>query len=158
MTIADHHRVVAAKEKPVSPVIRMTERIKGWLVKVRMKPIKGWIVPLALAVSWTPFNLCAQEGEAELLKQARVTKHQAKRIALAKVKGGTIKCVELEKENGMLIWSIDVAQPGKKDITDLWVDATTGKITAVEVETPDMEKKEVAEHKAQKWLSRHNAH
>jgi hypothetical protein len=123
-----------------------------------MKPIKGSIIALALAASWAAFNLWAQQSEGELLKQARVTKHQAKRIALARVKGGTIKSVELEKESGMLIWSIDVAQPGKKDITDVWVDATTGKITAVEVETPAIEKKEVAENKVKKWLSRHNAH
>jgi Peptidase propeptide and YPEB domain len=119
-----------------------------------MKPIKVAIIALALVASWAPFNLWAQQSEAELLKQARVTKHQAKRIALAKVKDGTIKCVELDKENAMLIWSIDVAQPGKKNITDVWVDATTGKITAVEVETPAVEMKEVAEHKAKKWLSR----
>jgi Peptidase propeptide and YPEB domain len=118
-----------------------------------MKPIKASIIAFALAVSWTPFKLWAQQSEAELLKQARVTKHQAKRIALARVKRGTIKNVELEKENGMLSWSIDVAQPGKKDITDVWIDATTGKITAIEVETPAVEKKEVAEHKAKKWLS-----
>jgi uncharacterized membrane protein YkoI len=84
-----------------------------------------------------------------------VTKHQAKRIALAKVKHGTIKCVELEKESGILIWSVDVAQPDKKDLTDVWVDATTGKITAVEIETPVTEKKEVVENKTKKWLSRH---
>ena len=118
-----------------------------------MKPIKGSIIALALAASWAPFNLWAQQSEAELLKQARVTKHQAKRIALARVKGGTIKCVELEKENGILSWSVDVAQSGKRDVTDVWVDATTGKMTAVEVETPAVEMKEVAEHKAKKWLS-----
>jgi hypothetical protein len=123
-----------------------------------MKTIKGSIIALALAASWAPFNLWAQQSEAELLKQARVTKHQAKRIALARVKRGTIKCVELEKENGMLSWSIDVAQAGKKDLTDVWVDATTGKIISIEVETPTTEKEEVAEYKAQKWLSRYNAH
>jgi hypothetical protein len=123
-----------------------------------MKPIKGSIITLALVASWAPLNLWAQQSEAELLKQARVTKHQAKRIALARVKHGTIKCVELEKKNRMLTWSIDVAQSGKKDITDVWIDATTGKITAVEVETPAVEKEEVAEHKAQKWLSRYSAH
>jgi hypothetical protein len=123
-----------------------------------MKPITGSIVALALAVSWTPFNMRAQQSEAELLKQARVTKHQAKRIALTRVKHGTIKSAELEKENGVLIWSFDVAQPGKKDVTEVWVDATTGKITAVDVETPIGQKKEAAEDKAQKWLSRHNAH
>ena len=121
--------------------------------KFHMMPIKGSIIALALAASWAPFNLCAQQSQAELLKQARVTKHQAKKIALARVKDGTIKSVELGKENGMLIWSIDVAQPGNKDITDVWVDATSGKITAVEVETPAVEMKEVAEHKAKKWLS-----
>jgi uncharacterized membrane protein YkoI len=123
-----------------------------------MKPIKGWIVPLALAMSWTPFNLWAQQNEAELLKQARVTKHQAKRIALGRVKRGIIKTVQLQKESGMLIWSVDVAQPGKENLTDVWVDATTGKITAIEIETPNDEKKEVGEEKVKKWLSRYDAH
>src|SRR2546423_3304626 len=111
------------------------------MVKVRMKPIKGSIITLALAASWPPFNLGAQQSETELLKQARVTKHQAKKIALAKVKRGAIKCVALEKENGVLIWSVDIAQPPKKDLTDVWVDATTGKITAIEVETLPRRKK-----------------
>ena len=120
-----------------------------------MKPIAGAVIALALTTSWAPFNLWAQQSQAELLKQARVTNHQAKKIALAKVKHGTIKSAELEKENGVLIWSFDVAQPGKKDLTEVWVDATTGKITSVDVETPITEKKEVAEDKAKKWLSRY---
>ena len=123
-----------------------------------MKPIARSVIALALATSWTPFNLWAQQSETELLKQARVTKHQAKKIALTRVKHGAIKCVELQKENGVLIWSVDIAQPPQKDLTDVWVDATTGKITAVEVETPITEKKEVAEDKVKKWLSHHNAH
>ena len=82
-----------------------------------------------------------------------MTKHQAKRIALAKVKCSTIKCAELKKVNGVLIWSVDVTQKGKRDLTDVWVDATTGKITAVNIETPTFEKEEVAENKAKKWLS-----
>jgi uncharacterized membrane protein YkoI len=113
---------------------------------------------MALTMSWIPSDLWAQESETELLKQARVTKHEAKKIALARVKRGAIKCVELEKENGVLIWSVDIAQPAKKDLTDVWVDATTGKITAIEIEAPITEKKEVAEQKAKKWLSHHNDH
>jgi hypothetical protein len=123
-----------------------------------MKPIARSVIALALAVSCPPSNLWAQQGETELLKQARVTKHQAKKIALARVRHGAIKCVELQKENGVLIWSVDIAQPPKKDLTDVWIDATTGKIAAVEVETPITEKKEVAEQKAKKWLSHHSAH
>ena len=55
-----------------------------------MKLIKASIIALVLAASLIPFILWAQQSEAELLKQARVTKHQAKKIALARVKGGTI--------------------------------------------------------------------
>ena len=119
-----------------------------------MKLINGSIIVLALAASSMPFNLWAEQSEAELLKQARITKHQAKQIALAKVKHGTIKSAELEKENGVLIWSFDIARPGKKDVTEVWIDATTGKVAAVGVETPLGEKREAAEDKAKKWLSR----
>src|SRR6476646_7255780 len=126
--------------------------------KLHMKLIKSSIIALALAAGGTSFNLWGQQSEAELLKQARVTKHQAKRIALARVKSGTIKCAKLEKENGVLSWSVDVTQPEKKDITDVWVDATTAKITAVNVETPTFEKEEIAENKVKKWLTHHNAH
>ena len=124
--------------------------------KFPMKPIARSVIALALATSWTPFNSWAQQSETELLKQARITKHQAKKIALARVRHGAIKCVELQKENGVLIWSVDIAQPPQKNLTDVWVDATTGKISAVEVETPITEKKEVAEQKAKKWLSHHS--
>jgi hypothetical protein len=117
-----------------------------------MKPIARWVIALALVTSWTQLNLWAQQDEMELLKQARITKQQAKKIALTRVKRGAIKCVELERENGVLIWSVDIAQPPKKDLTDVWVDATTGKITTVELETPRIEKKEVAEQKAKRWL------
>jgi hypothetical protein len=118
-----------------------------------MKPIARWVIALALVTSRTPLNLWAQQDETEMLKQARITKHQAKKIALTRVKGGAIKCVELERENGVLIWSVDIAQPPKKDLTDVWVNATTGQITTVELETPLIEEKEVAEQKAKKWLS-----
>jgi Peptidase propeptide and YPEB domain len=112
------------------------------------------LVIITVITTLTLFNLWAQESEAELLKQARVTKHQAKRIALAKVEHGTIKRAGLEMANGVLIWSVDVMQSGEKDLRDVWIDAKTGKITAVNVETPTFEKKEVAENKVKKWLSR----
>jgi len=63
----------------------------------------------------------------------------------------------LVKSNGLLIWSVVFAQARKKDLTDVWVDATTGRITAVEIETPIYEKQEVAEEKAKKWLSHRSA-
>ena len=74
-----------------------------------MKPIARSVIALALATSWTPFNLRAQQSETELLKQVRVTKHQAKKIALSRVRHGAIKCVELQKENGVLMCTIYIA-------------------------------------------------
>ena len=135
---------------------RITERIYARLVQVPMKPIARSVIAVALATSWTPFNLWAQQSETELFEQAHVTKHQAKKIALTRVRHGAIKCVTLQKESGVLIWPVDIAQPPQKNLTDVWVDATTGKITAVEIETPITEKKEVAEQKAKKWLSHHS--
>jgi peptidase YpeB-like protein len=125
------------------------ERINAALVKVPMRLSKASIITLALAVSWIR-SPCAEQSEAELLKQARVTKDQAERIALARVRHGTIKSAELEKENGVLIWSFDIAQPGKRNITEVWVDATTGKVTALTVETPKGQAREAAGDKTKK--------
>jgi hypothetical protein len=87
---------------------------------------------------------CATEKAeaAKLQAQAKVSKPEAERIALAKVPGGTIKSSELEKEKGKLVWSFDIATPGSKDITEILVDAVTGEVVSVETETPAKEERE----------------
>jgi uncharacterized membrane protein YkoI len=85
--------------------------------------------------------------EAELIAQAKVTKEDAEKTALAKVPNGTIKESEIEKEKGKLIWSFDIATPGTKDITEVNVDAMTGALIAVEVEKASDEAKEAKEEK-----------
>ena len=87
---------------------------------------------------------CATGGDA-LASQAKISKAEAQRIALEKVPNGIIKEGELEKEKGLLIWSFDIATPGSKNITEVNVDAITGKIVAVDVETPEDQAKEKAE-------------
>lgn len=79
--------------------------------------------------------------------QAQVSKADAERTALAQVPGGTIKEGELEKEKGKLIWSFDIAKPDTKDITEVNIDAMTGKIIAVDVESPKAEAKEKQQEK-----------
>ena len=78
-------------------------------------------------------------------KEAKVSKADAEKNALNRVLNGTIKEAELEKEKGKLIWSFDVATPGTKNITEVNVDAITGEIVAVDIETPEKEGKEAAE-------------
>jgi uncharacterized membrane protein YkoI len=81
----------------------------------------------------------------ELLAQAKITEAEAKEIALAKVPGGKIVSCELEKEHGRLIWSLDIATPNTKDITEVAVNAKTGTVISVKVESAKDEAKEKEE-------------
>ena len=84
----------------------------------------------------------AEESQAVLKKEAKVTEAQARSIALAKVVNGTVKSSELEKEHGKLIWSFDIATPKSQNITEVQVDAKTGKIVSTQIETPAKQAKE----------------
>lgn len=87
---------------------------------------------------------CATDAqkEAKLLPQAKVSRAEAERIALAKVPGGTIKEGEIEKEKGNLIWSFDIATPGNPDITEVQINAMNGEVVAIEKESPAQQAQE----------------
>lgn len=83
-----------------------------------------------------------EKKEAKLQAEAKVSKADAEKTALAKVPGGTIKEGELEKEKGKLIWSFDISIPDSRDIKEVQVDAITGEVVSVETETAAAEAKE----------------
>lgn len=86
-------------------------------------------------------------GGDSVVAKAKISKAEAQQIALAKVPNGTIKEGELEFEDGVLIWSFDVGTPGTKDTTEVNINAVTGKIVGIDVESPEKEAKEAkAEH------------
>src|SRR6266853_520623 len=91
----------------------------------------GWLILVA-----SLFIGCASDKPAQLEAEAKVTKAEAEKIALAQAPNGTIKEGELEKEKGRLIWSFDIARPDSKDITEVQVDARNGQVVAVEKKTP----------------------
>ena len=92
-----------------------------------------------------------KDSQAQLLSEAKISKADAQAMALAKVPGGTIKEGELERENGKLQWSFDVATPGTKDITEVNIDAVTGQVLGVDKENAAAEAKEAkAEAKEKK--------
>jgi uncharacterized membrane protein YkoI len=80
--------------------------------------------------------------EAKLEAKAKISRTDAEKTALSKVPGGTIKEGEIEKEHGKLVWSFDITTPDSKDITEVQVDAKTGKVVSVEKETPEEQAKE----------------
>jgi uncharacterized membrane protein YkoI len=85
---------------------------------------------------------------ADLAKQAKISLETARTTALAKVPHGEVRSEELEKEHGKLIYSFDIAVPGKPGIQEVNVSAITGKVIGVHHESAKDEKKEAAkEHK-----------
>ena len=71
-----------------------------------------------------------------------VSRADAERIALTKVRSGTVQSAELEEERGALAWVIDISTPDAADIQEIVVDAKTGRIVRVGTATPTAQKKE----------------
>ena len=94
------------------------------------------VAAFALVAATTSGLVAAEETEAHILTEALVSKSDAEKTALEKVPDGRVKSAELEKENGKLVWSFDIAKPNTKNITEIQVDAKTGQIAAVAEETP----------------------
>ena len=115
-----------------------------------MKRIRLLSLTLGMVLGFAAAGAFAAEpSEAELAKQAKITKAQAEQIALAKVPHGSVKSAEIENEKGHLVWSFDIARPGTNDITEILVDAQTGKIISTQNETPQDQAKEAAADKKQ---------
>ena len=105
---------------------------------------------IVTAFSFSSVALAAPMDEAALKKEAKISKTDAEKTALTKVPNGTIKSEEIEREHGKLIWSFDIAKPGTKDITEIQVNAISGKIIHTEIEKPKDQAKEAAGEKAEK--------
>ena len=89
-----------------------------------------------------------------LIRDAKVTEAAASVTALAKVPNGKISSVEIERENGKLIYSYDIKVPGKKGIEEVNIDAMTGAtVGGVEHEKPATEKKEAAAEAKEKKMA-----
>ncbi len=92
-----------------------------------------------------------KEEHPGMLKEAAITPEQATATALARVPGSTVKSAELEREDGTLVYSFDLAVAGKDGIEEVLVDAATGKVVSVEHEGPAAEAAEAArEHQGLK--------
>ncbi|HEY8050516.1 MAG TPA: PepSY domain-containing protein [Ramlibacter sp.] len=113
--------------------------------------IKPAISLLALfAALASPLAFAAAPSQQELLTQARITRDEATRTALGKVPNGDVRTAELEREHGKLIWSFDIARPGRSGVTEIQVDAVTGKVASVKRESAPQEAREAAAESAHK--------
>jgi uncharacterized membrane protein YkoI len=87
----------------------------------------------------------SQKEQAELTNQAKISLKEAAQSALQKVPAGILKeAGEIEKEKGLLVWSFDITTPNSQEITEVWVDALTGKVVRVEQENAKAQAAEAA--------------
>ncbi len=120
----------------------LSKRVKT-LVRTPFKTIALALLATAAAVTWS----VAAPTEADLMKQAKLTKIEAEHIALGKVPNGQVKSAEIENEKGHLVWSFDIVTPGSKDISEILVDAKSGQIVSKQTETPRDQAAEAAADK-----------
>jgi len=79
-----------------------------------------------------------QQEESTYPSMAQITLEQAKDAALSNVQGEVLK-IELEEENGFLVYGVEVVGPNKT-VTDVKIDAGNGDVLLVEKDTPDGDK------------------
>jgi len=111
--------------------------------------INRWIVSRSLCACVAGSSARAQatykrQIPDSLVKAAKITEAAAAETAQKRVPKATIASVELERENGRLIYSYDMTTKGKSGVDEVNVDAVTGKIISVAHESPVTEKKEAA--------------
>jgi uncharacterized membrane protein YkoI len=74
-----------------------------------------------------------QAEQAALASQAKVTADQAKAAALGKFPGATINKTELDSENKVVVYGVELTDTaGKKQ--DVKIDATSGQVLKVEAD------------------------
>ena len=121
--------------------------------QAKIKPMKSTnlisaLLTLVVTAALGLTTATAKDKEdPKLLAKAKISKAAAEKTALTKAPDGTVKDAELEEEKGKLVWSFDFTRPGTKNITEVQVDALTGKIVLVEVETPKDQAKEAKKDK-----------
>jgi len=89
-------------------------------------------------------------SQSDLEKLAKVTKDQAQEKALASIKSKEKPEVaegELELERGCVVYSFDLKAPNSKGVTEVIVDAGTGKILSRKRESASKEAAEKASEK-----------
>jgi hypothetical protein len=70
-----------------------------------------------------------KEEKPGMFKLAKLTPDSATKLAQAQFPKATIKSGEIEKEDGKLIYTFDIQQPGVKGIEEVNIDALTGALT-----------------------------
>lgn len=97
-----------------------------------------------------PTRTYKRDLPAALVRQAKISEAAASATARARVPNGRIDAVELERENGNLIYSYELRVPGKSGIEEVNVNAVTGSVVDTQHEGAGAEKGEAGGEKGEK--------
>ena len=81
---------------------------------------------------------------------AQINDDSARILALVQVPGGRITDGGIETEGGKLLYSFDIAVPGKEGVEEIHIDAMTGAFLGREHETAESEAAEKAKESPRK--------
>ena len=87
-----------------------------------MKAMSRSALSLFLCLSFVCASPIEQQGGA------KITRNEAEHIALARYPDARVTAAKLETVQGKLIWSIEMARPKSKRLTEVVVDAMSGRI------------------------------
>ncbi len=109
-------------------------------MKLKNKSIVGAAISFLFLVGIFAIGSSNVSAQSKLARQAKISMAQAREIA-QKQASGKIEGEELEKEHGKLLYSFDIRN-SKGSITEVQVDAKTGKLLSVKEESKKDEMKE----------------
>jgi uncharacterized membrane protein YkoI len=89
-----------------------------------------------------------EQEQARLARQAKITMEQAREIALKRAPGN-VESAELEREHRQLVYSFDI-RDAQGTITEVQVNAITGKIARIEHENKRQEAAEKRKEQREK--------
>lgn len=92
--------------------------------------------PARTRAAQRPAAAYKREVPAALLRQTKVSEDSALKIASARIRGGVVQTLELENENGTLIWSWGFTIQGRPGVFECNVNALDGSIVGVQHEMP----------------------
>lgn len=84
---------------------------------------------------------------AKLAAEAKVSEAAAIGAAQRAIPRGEVVAVELERERGILMYSVDLQIPGANGVEEVEVDANDGRVIAMEHESAAKEKAEAGDKK-----------
>ncbi len=95
-------------------------------------------VPMASAQQTAPSKY-TRDVPADLARKVKISEDSAHALAAALVANGALKALELEREDGKLLYSMEFTVPGTPGVEEVNIDAVTGELIGKEHETPSRE-------------------